>query len=135
MYSQFITAAPSHAIGTHCELQLSFLTDIANKMLGASEQIMQLNLQLTLDIIRQMSSANHQLMQAQNPAEFAAAAANQVHPIVEHWRRYQQSLPNVLASTQVDLSKATESHIPKATRSVIAIAEECSCAASPSHAR
>jgi phasin family protein len=128
MLSRFISPAlpPAFkaALGQHAELQLSFCTEIGNKMLAASQQMMQLNLQLMHAVIAQMDSANHQLMQAQNPAEFASAMVNQVHPIVEHWRSYQQCLPNVLASTQVELTKAAESHVPQVTRSAVAIADE-----------
>jgi hypothetical protein len=134
MLSRFISPALNPAfkaaLEKHTELQLAFLNDIGNKMLTASEQMMQLNLQLMHAVILQMHDANHQLMQAQNPAEFASAMANQVHPIVEHWRSYQQCLPNVLASTHVELTKATESHVPQATRSVVAVAEELTRAAS-----
>jgi hypothetical protein len=134
MLSRFISPVLSPAFKTaleeHTELQLSFLADVGNKILTASQQMMQLNLQLMHAVIAQMHDGNHQLMQAQNPAEFASAVANQVHPIVEHWRAYQQCLPNVLASTHVELTKATESHVPQATRSVIAVAEELTRAAS-----
>ena len=138
MLSRFISPAISPALNPafkaalekHTELQLSFLADVGNKILTASEQMMQLNLQLMHAVIAQMQDGNHQLMQAQNPVEFASAVANQIHPIVEHWRSYQQCLPNVLASTQVELTKATESHVPQATRSAVAIADELTRAAS-----
>ena len=138
MLSRFISPAISPALNPafkaalekHTELQLTFLTDVGNKMLTASEQMMQLNLQLMHAVIVQMHDANHQLMQAQTPAEFACAATNQVHPIVEHWRSYQQCLPNVLASTQVELTKVTQSHVPQATRSTVAITDELARAAS-----
>jgi hypothetical protein len=130
MLSPFATPAFKDALGKHIELQLSFVNDIGNKMLSSSEQMMQLSLQLTRDVISQMTTANHQLMQAQTPAEFASMVSNQVQPIVEHWRNYQQRLPNLLASTQVELTKATELHVPKATRSVVDVADEITRAAS-----
>jgi hypothetical protein len=77
-----------------------------------------------------MRTANHELMQAQNPAEFASMLSNQVQPIVEHWRNYQQRLPNLLASTHVELTKTVELHVPKATRSAVAVADEITRAAS-----
>lgn len=130
MPTPFATPAFKDAIRKHAELQLSFANDIGNKMLNSSEQMMQLSLQLTHDVITQMSTANHQLMQAQNPAEFASMLSNQVQPIVEHWRNYQQRLPNLLASTHVELTKAAELHVPKATRSAVAVADEITRAAS-----
>jgi phasin family protein len=129
MLSPFATSAFKDALGKHIELQLSFVNDIGNKMLNSSEQMMQLSLQLTHDVISQMSTASHELMQAQNPAEFASMLSNQVQPVAEHWRNYQQRLPNLLASTHVELTKVAELHVPKATRSAVAIADEIARAA------
>lgn len=114
----------SPAVKQHMEVQLSFLNDMSKKMFDFTQKIIELNIHLTHEVLEEVSNGNHQLLQAKDASEFASTAVTQIHPTTEKLRNYQQSLSSLVAGTQVELTKTAESHLPEATRTAAAVADE-----------
>lgn len=114
----------SPALIQHMEAQLSFLTEISRKMFDSTQKIVELNLQAAQEFIEDVSNSGHQLMQAKDASEFTTLAASQVQPNSEKLRNYQQRLSNLVAGTQMELTKTAETHMPEATRTAAAVADE-----------
>ncbi|MDC8760124.1 phasin family protein [Janthinobacterium fluminis] len=126
MFTQAITPA----IKSHMEVQLAFLTDLSRKAFDTAQRVSELNLRLTQELLEEMTSANHQMMTARDAGEFASAASTQLHPAMEKLRSYQQRLFNLMASANADITKTAEFHIPEASRTATAVADEMLRAAS-----
>ena len=120
MYSQSV----SPALKQHMEAQLSFFTEMSRKMLDSSQKVMELHLNLAQELIEEINRSNHQLMQAKDASEFASLAAAQIQPSAEKLHNYQQHLSSLVAGTHMELTKTAESHIPEATRTAAAVADE-----------
>ncbi len=114
----------SPVLKQHLEAQLSFFTDMSKKMFDSTQKIMELNLQLAHELMEEFTNSSRQLMQAKDATEFASLAANQFHPTTEKLRDYQQNLSSLIAGTHVELTKTAETHIPEATRTAAAVADE-----------
>lgn len=126
MFTQAITPA----IRSHLEVQLAFMTDLLRKAFDAAQKISELNLRLAQELIEEMTSTNHQLMATRDATEFATIASNQIHPSVEKLRNYQQQLSNLMANANAEMSRTAEAHLPEASRTAAAVADEIVRAAS-----
>lgn len=120
MFSQSITPA----MKSHMEVQLSFINDFSRKMFDMAQRISQLNLNLAQDLVQEANTVNHHLVAARDAAEFASVASTQLHPIAEKVRGYQQQLTNVVANGNVELTRTAEQHMPEASRTAAAVADE-----------
>lgn len=126
MFSQAI--AP--AIKTHLEAQLAFLTELSMKTFDAIQKLSQMHLRLAKELSEEMSNNNRQLLEAKSVGEFASIAAAQLHPTLEKFRDHQQRLSTLLANANADITHVAESHIPEASRTAAAVADELVRAAS-----
>lgn len=112
------------ALQSHLDAQVALLTDLAGKMYDAVHRITELNLRLAQQLIDDGMAASRQMMASTDPVECAAAAMACGVPASEHMRGYQQQLLNILAGTQVELTRTAEQHIPEASRTASAMADE-----------
>lgn len=120
MFTQAITPA----LKSHMEVQMSFFTDLTKKMFDTAQRFSELNLQLAQELLEDATSTQHQLMQAKDLTELASAAAAQAHPATEKMRNYQQRLGNLVANANAELTRSAESHMPDASRTAAAVADE-----------
>ncbi len=120
MFTQSITPA----MRSHMEVQLAFLTDLSRKMFDAIQKISELNMQIAQQLMVEVTDTNRQLLVAKNPSEFAALAATQIHPTTEKLRQYQRQLSNVMANAGAEMTKTAENHMPEASRTATAVADE-----------
>ena len=112
------------AIRSHMETQVNFVTEMARHTYDAVRRLSEIHLQLAQQLFDDTTNASHQLMSSADPVQFSAAAFNQWQPVAEHLRDYQQQVMGVLAGISVNLTRAAETHIPDASRSAAAAAEE-----------
>ena len=116
--------APTPALQSHLDAQVSLLTDLAGKMYDAVHRITELNLKLAQQLIDDAMAASRQVMSSGDPVECCAAVVSSGVPASAHLRGYQQQLLNILAGTQVELTRTAEQHIPEASRTASAMADE-----------
>lgn len=116
--------APTPALQSHLDAQVSLMTDMAGKMYDAVQRITELNIHLAQQLIDDTMSASRHLMTAGDPVAWSAAAVASGVPASEHVRAYQQKLMGVLSGTQVELTRTAEQHIPEASRAASAMAGE-----------
>lgn len=116
--------APSPAIKTHLDAQVSLLTDMANRMYDAVHRITALNLKLAQQLVDDNLAASRQVMATNDPVERCAALVSGGVPASEHLRGYQQQLLNIIAGTQLELSRSAGEHLPEASRAAGAVADE-----------
>jgi phasin family protein len=120
MFAQSITPA----MKSHMEVQLSFMNDLSRRMFDTAQHISQLNLSLAQELIQEAATANSHLVGVRDAAEFVSAASTQLHPMAEKLRNYQQQLTNAVANGNVELTRAAEQHMPEASRTAAAVADE-----------
>lgn len=130
-----LTQSITPAIKSHIDVMLSFMTDLSSKIFETTQKISELNLRLAQGLIDEMTATNQQLMSAKDLAEFASVAATQIHPTTEKLRNYQQGLSNLIANANVELTKTAESHLPEASRTAAAVADELARTASEESAK
>ncbi|HEV7815195.1 MAG TPA: phasin family protein [Janthinobacterium sp.] len=106
------------------DVQLAFVTDLSKKLFDTAQRISQLNLNLAQELIQEAATTNHNLVAAKDVTEFASVATTQVHPAAEKMRNYQQQLTNLVANANVELTRTAEQHIPDASRTAAAVADE-----------
>jgi phasin family protein len=116
--------APTPALQSHLDAQVSLLTDVAGKIYDAIHSITELNLKLAQQLMDDSMSASRQVISSTGPAECCAALVAGSVPASEHLRGYQQQLLNVLAGTQVELTRTAEQRIPEANRAASAMADD-----------
>lgn len=116
--------APTPALQSHLDAQVSLLTDVAGKMVDALHRITELNLKLAQELVDDSMAASRQVIASSGPAECCAAMVAGSVPASEHMRAYQQQVLNVLAGTQVELTRAAEHRIPEANRAASAMADD-----------
>lgn len=116
--------APTPALQSHLDAQVSLLTDVAGKMVDALHRITELNMKLAQELVDDSLSASRQVIAAAGPAECCAAMAAGSVPVTDHLRSYQQQLLNVLAGTQAELTRTAGQRIPEANRAASAVADD-----------
>lgn len=119
-FSQPITPA----IQDYMNAQYALLSDMSQRAFQSVQRINELNIQIAQSVMEDSLKSVQQVMVAQDPYEAASIAAAQAQPAAEKLRDYQQELTNIAANTQVELAKAAESHVPHASRTAAAVADE-----------
>ena len=119
-----LSQSVSPALKQHMEAQLSFFTELSRKMLDSTQKIMELHLNLAQELIEESNRSSHQLMQAKDASEFASLITSQIQPTTEKLRNFQQHLSSLVAGTHMELTKTAETHMPEATRTAAAVADE-----------
>lgn len=116
--------ANTPALQSHLESQVNFFTELAHRTYDSARKLSELNLRLTQQLIEDTVDTGRRMLTCGDPYQAAATAMRQMEPVAQHLRDYQRQLLGVLAGAQVDLTRAAETHIPEASRSAAAVAEE-----------
>lgn len=112
------------AIQDFMNAQFTLYTDISERAFHGMQKIGELNIQVAQSMMEDSLKSAQQLLTTRDPYEAASIAAAQAQPAAEKWRSYQQGLTNIAASTQADIAKVAESHVPTASRTASAVADE-----------
>jgi phasin family protein len=112
------------AAKSHIDAQLTFFNDASDKILRAIQKVNELNIQAVQNIVLESINCAYQLWWAKNPNEFLSLISAQIQPAAEKGRGYQQNLRNIAARAQADLYSVAETHMPEASRTAAALAEE-----------
>ncbi|WFR81565.1 phasin family protein [Janthinobacterium rivuli] len=113
----------SPALKSHLEAQLNFATDLSRKMFDTAQKMSELHVRLAQDLFQEWSDTNQQLLCARDTGEFLSTAA-QLQPGGVRLRQYQQQLGNLVANANVEMNRTAETHIPEASRTAVAFADE-----------
>ncbi len=113
----------SPALKSHLEAQLNFATELSRKMFDTAQKMSELHLRLAQDLFQECSNTSQQLLCARDMGELLSAAA-QLQPGGATLRQYQQQLGNLVAHANVEMNRAAETHIPEASRTAVAFADE-----------
>jgi len=116
--------ANNPAMRSHLENQVNFMTELTQKTYDSMRKLSELNMHLAQQMIEDSMNMSRSMMSCSDPFQMTSTAMNQIQPATEHLRTYQQQLMGVLAGAQVELQKSAEAHIPEASRSASAIADE-----------
>lgn len=123
MFTNSLTPSLSPALKSHLEAQLNFATELSRKLFETTQKMSELNLRLAHDLLQEWSHAGQQLLCARDTGEFLSAAA-QLQPGGDKLRQYQQQLGNLVANANVEMNRTAETHIPEASRTAVAFADE-----------
>lgn len=108
----------------HVESQLNFASEMSKQLFNAVQRVNELNIQLAQAALQDTLSSTREVASADDPYDALSVAASQVQPAAERLRAYQQHLTDIAASTQVELAKTAETHVPETSRTATAVAEE-----------
>jgi phasin family protein len=112
------------AVRSHIDAQVAFFNDLSQAMSRSVQQMFQLNMQLSQSMFEEAATVSQRLLTTERPTEALSGVASRAQPATEKLRAYQQHLSQLAASTQVDLTKVTERHIPETSRSARTLADE-----------
>ena len=112
------------AVRSHIEAQTAFLNELSQTVLRSFQQVFQLNMQLGQSLLEEATGAAQRMLTADRPADALSAAASRAQPASETLRSYQQQLSQLAATTQVDLTRASEQHVQETSRTARALASE-----------
>lgn len=118
------TNSISPALKSHLEAQLNFITELSRKMFNTAQKVSELNMRLAQDMLQEISNANNQLLTARDTGELLSLAAAQMQPGADKLRQYQQQLSHLVANANVEMNRTAETHIPEASRTAAAFADE-----------
>ena len=114
----------SPALKSHLEAQGNFATELSRKLFDTAQQLSELHLRLAQDLLQEWNSASQQLLCARDTGEFMSLAAAQLQPGSNKLRQYQQQLGNLVANAHVEMNRTAENHLPEASRTAVAFADE-----------
>ncbi|WP_035826423.1 phasin family protein [Janthinobacterium sp. RA13] len=124
MFPNSMSPSFSPALKSHLEAQCNFATELSRKMFDTAQQLSELHLRLAQDLLQEWSNASQQLLCARDSGEFMSLAAGQLQPGGVRLRQYQQQLGNLVANANVEMNRTAETHIPEASRTAVAFADE-----------
>lgn len=108
----------------HMESQFKFASEMSKQLFGAVQKINELNVQIAQSAMQETFANTREILSAEDPYVALSIAAGQVQPAADRLREYQHHLTDIAAKTQVDLTKTAEAHVPEATRTASAVADE-----------
>ena len=120
MYPQMFTPA----IQSHCNVLLTYYTDLSRRLLESTQRIGALNLQLARDVMAEWGDSWQRILAAKDAAALGATVADRSRQSGTALRTYQQGLADVYATTNAHLAQTAETHMPAVSRSATALAEE-----------
>ncbi|APA69367.1 MULTISPECIES: phasin family protein [unclassified Janthinobacterium] len=123
MFTDSITPSLSPALKSHLEAQLNFATELSRKLFDTTQKMSELNLRLAHDLLQEWSHASQQLLCARDTGEFMSVVSR-LQPGSDKLRQYQQQLGNLVANANVEMNRTAETHIPEASRTAVAFADE-----------
>jgi len=112
------------AVRSHIEAQSAFLNELSQTVSRSFQQLFQLNMQLGQTLLEAATFTAQRMLTADHPADALSAAASRAQPASDSLRSYQQHLSQLAATTQVDLSRASEQHVQETSRTARALADE-----------
>ena len=124
MSTNSLPPSPIPALKSHLEAQCNFAMELSRKLFDTAQQLSGLHLRLAQDLLQEWSSASQQLLCARDTGEFMSLAAAQFQPGSNKLRQYQQRLGNLVASANVEMNRTAQYHLPEASRTAVAFAEE-----------
>lgn len=124
MFTNSIPQSLTPALKSHLEAQCNFATELSRKLFDTAQQLSKLHLRLAQDLLQEWSSTSQQLLCARDTGEFMSLAAAQLQPGSNKLHQYRQQLGNLVASANVEMSRMAENHLPEASRTAVAFADE-----------
>lgn len=118
------TNSISPALQAHLDAQLNFVTELSRKMFDTALRVNELNMRLTQELLEEAASANQRILTARGGSEAMSAVASQVQPGTDKLRQYQQKLSHLMADANVEMNRTAETHLPEASRTAVAFADE-----------
>ncbi|HEY4540746.1 MAG TPA: phasin family protein [Noviherbaspirillum sp.] len=112
------------AVQDYMNAQYAMLTDLSQRAFQSVQKINELNMEIARSAMEDSFKNAQQVMTAQDPYEAASIAASQAQPAAERLRGYQQELSTIAAKTQAELARAAEAHVPNASRTAAAVADD-----------
>lgn len=116
----------SEAARHQFESQLSLTTVLTDTMIDSMEKMMGLNLQAAKATLEASVASAHKLLAAKDPQEFFSLSASQAQPQTEVVMTYGRHLASIAASTQIEISKATETQISENKQKLASMFNEVS---------
>lgn len=107
---------PDLAMRSHLDSQISTLAELTRKSVDTARRLNELHLELTRDLCEDYFNLSRQLVAANDPAQMSALMSRQLEPLSTRLRNYTQQLGSILGGVQLDLTRATESFMPHASR-------------------
>ena len=112
------------ALRSHLESQVNFMTELTHKTYDSVRKLSEMNLRLAQSLIEDGVATGRRMLACNDPAQVSALAMGQMQAVGEQLRRYQQQWLSMMAGVQIDLTRSAGSHLPDASRSAAAAAEE-----------
>jgi phasin family protein len=112
------------AVRSHIDAQSAFLNELSQTMSRSFQQVFQLNMQLGQTLLEEVTGTVGRMLTADRPTDALSAAASRAQPATDKLRSYQQQLSELAATTQVDLTRASEQHVHETSRTARALASE-----------
>jgi phasin family protein len=120
----FYTQQVTPSTKAHLETQFAFFSALSKQMLDAVQKVNELNIQIAQTALQETMHSAQEVFAAQNPFDALSVATSQVQPAAERMRAYQQHLTDIAAKTQVEMARTAETHVPEASRTASAVADE-----------
>lgn len=120
MYTQMFTPA----IQSHCNVVLTYYTDLSRRLLDSAQRIGELHMQLARDLMAECGENIQRLLAARDAATLGATVAERGRQAGGALHTYQRGLADVYARTHAHLAQTAETHLPAVSRSATALAEE-----------
>jgi phasin family protein len=108
----------------YLETQLAFVTELSTKACDTARQVSELNLHFCQQLADDNLAIGRKLLASTSSMEFTTTAMSLGQPMADRWRLYQQQLMSLLAGAQVEMTRTAEAHIPEASRTAVAMADE-----------
>ena len=118
------TNSISPALQAHLDARLNFVTELSRKMFDTALRVNELNMRLAQELLEEAASANQRILTARGGSEAMSAVASQVQPGTDKLRQYQQKLSHLMADANVEMNRTAETHLPEASRTAVAFADE-----------
>jgi phasin family protein len=106
------------------DAQAAFLNELSQTVSRSFQQVFQLNMQLGQSLLEEATGTAQRMLTADRPTDALSAAASRAQPATDKLRSYQQQLSQLAATTQVDLSRASEQHVQETSRTARVLADE-----------
>lgn len=117
------------SLRSHIDAQVAFFNEFSQAMSRSFQQVGQLNMQLMQALCEQAASAGQRWLTAERPAKAMPDAASPAQSATDTLRAYRQHLSQIASATQVDLTQVAERHLPEASRTARALADDVTRAA------
>lgn len=123
------------ALRSHCDALVTYSTDVSQHLLDTLHQVSELNVRLARDMLGDVGQICQRTLAGGNAAELGTALGSKLNLANGPLRDYQRQLADTMAHACDDLARATETHLPKLSRSATAMAEDTLRRASEQAAR